>query len=301
MVKRAHVIVLGNEKGGSGKSTTAMHLFAALARAGATVGALDLDPRQQSFFRYLDNRAAEAERSGLALDLPRRIGIEASRKALRDEAAAEDRGRLEAAVAELSRDCDFIVIDTPGAVTAVSEAAHVLADTLVTPINDSMIDFDLLGRVDPVSGKVTGPSIYSEMVWSARQRRAVRRLNPVDWVVLRNRMAMLDSRNKHRVGAVMTELSRRIGFRIVPGFSERVIFRELFLTGADLAGPGKGRPDRDDHEPCRGPAGGARPGQGIEPSGACRDRVACRRPVDTPGQTGAMGPGERRDARCALP
>ena len=60
MGDRAHVIVLGNEKGGSGKSTTAMQLFVALARAGHRVGALDLDFRQQSFFRYLDNlRRAE--------------------------------------------------------------------------------------------------------------------------------------------------------------------------------------------------------------------------------------------------
>jgi chromosome partitioning protein len=97
-----------------------------------------------------------------------------------------------------------------------------------------MIDFDLLGRVDPASGKVLGPSVYAEMVWSARQRRAADRRAPTDWVVLRNRMATLDSRNKRRVGTVMTELSRRIGFRIVPGFSERVIFRELFLSGLTL-------------------------------------------------------------------
>ncbi|HSF95462.1 MAG TPA: division plane positioning ATPase MipZ, partial [Thermohalobaculum sp.] len=134
----------------------------------------------------------------------------------------------------LAEECDFVVIDTPGAVTPLSEAAHAAADTLITPINDSMIDFDLLGRVDPETGKVKGPSIYSEMVWSARQRRAARRLKPIDWLVLRNRMAMLDSRNKHRVGAVMAELSKRIGFRIAPGFSERVIFRELFLTGLTL-------------------------------------------------------------------
>jgi len=242
MGSRAHVIVLGNEKGGSGKSTTAMHLFAALAQAGLAVGALDLDVRQQSFFRYLDNRAAEAGRSGTPLSLPRRSTVAPSDAALRAAAAAEDRDRLEAAVAELSQDCDVIVIDTPGAVSAVSEAAHVLADTLITPINDSLIDFDLLGRVDPVTGKVTGPSVYSEMVWSARQRRAVRGGRPIDWVVLRNRMAMLDSRNKYRVGAAMAELSKRIGFRIVPGFSERVIFRELFLTGLTLLDLEKGGP-----------------------------------------------------------
>ncbi len=234
MGDRAHVIVLGNEKGGSGKSTTAMQLFVALAHAGHRVGALDLDLRQQSFFRYLDNREAHGRRIGTALLMPRRIRIEPSSAPLRGEAAAEDQNRLAEAIAELSRDTDFIVIDTPGAVTALSEAAHTAADTLITPINDSLIDFDLLGRVDPVTGKVKGPSIYSEMVWSARQRRAARRENPIDWVVLRNRMAMLESRNKRRVGAVMAELSQRIGFRIVPGFSERVIFRELFLTGLTL-------------------------------------------------------------------
>ncbi len=234
MADRAHVIVLGNEKGGSGKSTTAMHLVAALARAGFRVGALDLDLRQQTLFRYLDNRAAQSARSGVALPMPRQSKVEPSAAAGRAEAAAEDRARLEAALAGLSADCDFILIDTPGAVTAMSEAAHEAADTLVTPINDSMIDFDLLGRVHPETGRVIGPSIYSEMVWSARQRRAVRGRQPVDWVVLRNRMATLDSRNRRRVGAVMEDLARRIGFRIVPGFSERVIFRELFLSGLTL-------------------------------------------------------------------
>ena len=230
----AHVIVLGNEKGGSGKSTTAMQLFVALARARFRVGALDLDLRQQSFFRYLDNREAHGKRIGAALCMPRRAYVEASSASLRETAAAEDHVTLVEAVAELSSTCDFIVIDTPGAVTPLSEAAHVAAATLITPINDSLIDFDLLGQVDPVSGKVIGPSIYSEMVWSARQRRAARGEKSIDWIVLRNRMANLQTRNKRRVGAVMADLSRRIGFRIVPGLSERVIFRELFLTGLTL-------------------------------------------------------------------
>ncbi|MEO1458794.1 MAG: division plane positioning ATPase MipZ, partial [Pseudomonadota bacterium] len=104
----------------------------------------------------------------------------------------------------------------------------------ITPINDSLIDFDLLGRVDPASGQVLGPSIYSEMVWKARQRRAASRRPPMDWVVLRNRISMLESRNKRAVGVVMEQLSKRIGFRIAPGFSERVIFRELFLNGLTL-------------------------------------------------------------------
>ena len=231
---RAHVIVLGNEKGGSGKSTTAMQIFVALARADYRVGALDLDPRQQSFFRYLENREAHGKRIGANLRMPRQVRIQPSQAPLREEAAEADRTRLAEVLAELNAECEFVVIDTPGAVTPLSEAAHAAADTLITPINDSLIDFDLLGRVDPASGKVVGPSIYSEMVWKARQRRAARGERPLDWVVLRNRLSTLDSHNRRRVGKVMEDLARRIGFRIVPGFSERVIFRELFLNGLTL-------------------------------------------------------------------
>ena len=231
---RPHIIVMGNEKGGSGKSTTAMHIFVALSRQGHKVGAIDLDSRQQTFFRYLDNRNAYNERHGAKLVLPRLAAVEPSRAPLRAKAAAEDRANLAEAVDHLGRTCGFILIDTPGAVTPLSEAAHSMADTLVTPMNDSLIDFDLLGRVDPGSGKVIGPSIYSEMVWQARQARAAAHHPPLDWVVLRNRMATLESRNKRKVAGVLADLSRRIGFRVIPGFSERVIFRELFLHGLTL-------------------------------------------------------------------
>ncbi|MGF1502292.1 MAG: division plane positioning ATPase MipZ [Paracoccaceae bacterium] len=231
---RAHVIVLGNEKGGSGKSTTAMHLLVALLRDGHRVGTLDLDLRQQSLFRYISNRDGYGRRSGVDLLMPRRIELRRSEAALRQAADDEDAASLNAAIDELSRDCSFVIIDTPGAVTALTEAAHAAADTLISPINDSMIDFDLLGRVDPPTGKVLGPSIYAEHVWAARQRRAAAGLRPTDWVVLRNRMSTLDSRNRRRVGKVLGDLSKRIGFRVIPGFSERVIFRELFLNGLTL-------------------------------------------------------------------
>ncbi len=234
MGQRAHVIVLGNEKGGSGKSTTAMHLLVALLRDGHEVGALDLDLRQKSFFRYIDNREAYGQRQGQPLKLPRRIVLARSDNPLRDEAAEEDKAALYGAIDELSATCGFVVIDTPGAVNPLTQAAHAAADILITPINDSMIDFDLLGRVEPETNKVLGPSVYSEMVWAARQRRASEGHGPLDWVVLRNRMSTLDSRNKRKVSEVLTELADRIRFRVVPGFSERVIFREMFLNGLTL-------------------------------------------------------------------
>lgn len=229
-----HIIVLGNEKGGSGKSTIAMHLFVSLARLSHSVGAIDLDSRQQTFFRYLDNRNAYNERHGVGLVLPVMAAVEPSCAPLRADAAREDRENLARAIQHLSAGCSIVIIDTPGAVTPLAEAAHAAADTLITPMNDSLIDFDLLGRIDPASGKIIGPSVYSEMVWSARQIRAASGKSPTDWVVLRNRMAMLESRNKRRVTGALADLSRRIGFRVIPGFSERVIFRELFLNGLTL-------------------------------------------------------------------
>jgi chromosome partitioning protein len=231
----AHIIVVGNEKGGSGKSTTAMHIGTALARMGHRVGALDLDLRQQSFGRYLENRAAYAAAQGLELPSPVRAFLPAPEDTpLPAPDAHPEDARLHAALQAFGPETDFVLIDCPGSHTRLSQLAHALADTLVTPLNDSFVDFDLLARVDPATGKVTGPSIYAEMVWNARQGRARAGLPPIDWLVLRNRLGQQQMHNKRRVGTALTELSRRIGFRVAPGFSERVVFRELFPRGLTL-------------------------------------------------------------------
>ena len=237
----AHIIVVGNEKGGSGKSTTCMHVATALARSGFRVGALDLDLRQRTFGRYVENRLAFSEKSGLALPTPDMRELpEVENTALQPGENAYDH-RLSAAVADLDAVSDFIVIDCPGSHTRLSQLAHSLADTLITPMNDSFIDFDLLARIDPETNKIKGPSIYSEMVWQARQLRAQAGLKPIDWIVLRNRLGAQAMHNKKKVGAALEDLSRRIGFRVAPGFAERVIFRELFprgLTVLDLRDTG---------------------------------------------------------------
>ncbi|GGE22083.1 chromosome partitioning protein [Gemmobacter megaterium] len=230
----AYIIVVGNEKGGSGKSTTCMHVATALARSGFRVGALDLDLRQRTFGRYVENRAAFAEKSGLTLPIPDMRDLpDVEGAALQPGENAYDH-RLSAAVAALDATSDFIIIDCPGSHTRLSQLAHSLADTLITPMNDSFIDFDLLARIDPETNKIKGPSIYSEMVWQARQLRAQAGLKPIDWIVLRNRLGAQQMHNKKKVGKALEELSRRIGFRVVPGFSERVIFRELFPRGLTL-------------------------------------------------------------------
>lgn len=233
-MSRAHVIVLGNEKGGSGKSTTAMHLFTALVKQGKSVGAMDLDLRQQSFFRYAENRASYAEREGVEMALPEMIRLRNSTLKNRDEALDEEERLFGAALEELQDGNDFVLIDCPGTHSYFSQLAHASADTLVTPMNDSLIDFDLLARVDPATHAVLGPSVYSEMVWKARQLRARAGLKPIDWIVTRNRMSNLHAKNKRKVGTLLEDLAKRIGFRIAPGFSERVIFREMFLNGLTL-------------------------------------------------------------------
>ncbi len=231
----AHIIVIGNEKGGSGKSTTAMHIGTALARMGHRVGALDLDLRQQSFGRYLENRAAFAAAKGFVLPAPLRGRLPAAADCpLPEPDAHPEDARLHAVLQSLGSECDFVLIDCPGSHTRLSQLAHAMADTLVTPLNDSFIDFDLLARVDPADGRVIGPSIYSEMVWSARQGRARAGMKPIDWLVLRNRLGPQQMHNKRRVGAALNDLARRIGFRVAPGFSERVVFRELFPRGLTL-------------------------------------------------------------------
>lgn len=218
--KAPHVIVLGNEKGGSGKSTTAVHIAMALASSGLSVAMADLDYRQKSSARYMENRRKWSDRHELGLAVPPVTVV-----------ADEDMAELDALV---SGEWDAVVIDTPGRDSEVARAAISRADTLVTPINDSFIDFDLLGQVDGEDYAVTKPSFYAELVWKARQKRARADGGTVDWVVLRNRLSTLEARNRKRVGAALEELSRRIGFRVVPGLSERVIYRELFPRGLTL-------------------------------------------------------------------
>ena len=230
----AHIIVVGNEKGGSGKSTTSMHVATALARMGKTVGCLDLDLRQKSLGRYIENRLAFMAREGVDLPCPEYRELpEIDASTLQPGENPYDH-RLSTAVSELETSCDFIIIDCPGSHTRLSQVAHSLADTLITPLNDSFIDFDLLARIDPVTSKVIGPSIYSEMVWAARQLRARAGLKPIDGIVLRNRLGAQPMHNKRKVGGALEQLSKRIGFRVAPGFSERVIFRELFPRGITL-------------------------------------------------------------------
>ena len=231
---RGHVLVIGNEKGGSGKSTTALHIAVSLMSDGARVATLDLDARQGTLSRYVENRTAYAVRKSIDLPMPLHAAVTLSTLNDRKEAEADERARLEAALEPAVAEADFVIVDTPGSDTHLSRLAHTWADTLLTPLNDSFIDLDLLARVDPDTLKIVRPSIYAEAVWKQRQLRAVQGGRPVDWIVMRNRLSSLAARNKRDMGTVIEALAKRIGFRVAAGLSERVIYKELFLSGLTL-------------------------------------------------------------------
>ena len=227
----AHVIVLGNEKGGSGKSTVAIHIAVGLLKAGQRVATVDLDARQRSLTRFMNNRSAWAARTGLDLELSHHFCIELGQTTRISENETCESQRLIDAIGILDRNVDFIVIDTPGTDSYLNRLAHSIADTLVTPINDSLFDFDVLGVLDPSTYALTRVAHYAVMVRKARRMRRQLDGSTTDWIVVRNRRSMLATRNTQVLTDRLRELSLELGFRPVDGFVERSIYRESFLQG----------------------------------------------------------------------
>lgn len=237
-MSQASVIVVGNEKGGAGKSTLAIHMATALMHGGAKVAILDLDLRQQSMGHFFANRRTWLAANKAEAPMPIEHPLSSDGAALARAGDAEALARFQEAFDQSAEEADFVLIDTPGGDTAISRAAHGLADVIVTPMNDSFVDFDMLGIVDPVSLELKRPSLYSETVWNSRKARAQTHGRTIDWVVLRNRLAPTEARNRKRLDERVQALSRRVGFRVGPGLRDRVIYRELFpfgLTIADLS------------------------------------------------------------------
>jgi chromosome partitioning protein len=228
---QAHRIVFANEKGGTGKSTTAVHVAVALSYLGARVAAIDLDPRQRTMHRYIENRLATLEKRGLTLPTP---ACEVFR--------GQNTGDLLAMIRQLEASCDFLIIDNPGRDDAYARIAVENADTLVTPMNDSFVDFDLIGQVDAETFKVKKLSFFAELIWEARMKRSrmtIEQQRPeMDWIVVRNRTGHVEARNQARLHKALTEMAKRVGFRVTQGLSERVIYRELFPSGLTLLDKG---------------------------------------------------------------
>ncbi len=231
-----HRIVFANEKGGTGKSTTAVHVAVALAYQGARVAAIDLDARQRTMHRYLENRAETMRR--------RQVALPTATFEVYDGQSVDE---LNAMTERLGQTHDFLVFDTPGRDDPLARHVATRADTLVTPLNDSFVDFDLIGQVDAETFKVRRLSFYAELIWEARKKRAMATIKDaqsgqgrreMDWVVVRNRTGYTEARNQRRIDQALTELSKRVGFRIASGLSERVIYRELFPSGLTLLDKG---------------------------------------------------------------
>jgi chromosome partitioning protein len=232
-----HRVVFANEKGGTGKSTTAVHVAIALAAQGARIAAIDLDSRQRTMHRYFENRGETERRRKLRLP-----GAECA--VFRGETVEE----LDELIAEMGEGADFVVFDTPGRDDPFARHVATAADTLVTPLNDSFVDFDLIGQVEGETFKVRKLSFYAELIWEARKKRAVATIRErdatgkgreMDWVVVRNRTQHTEARNMKRLDNALAELSKRVGFRIAQGLSERVVYRELFPSGLTLLDKGQ--------------------------------------------------------------
>jgi chromosome partitioning protein len=223
-----HLIVFANEKGGTGKSTTCVHTAVALTAQDVSVAVIDLDHRQRTVARYLENRAETARRRAIDLPMPSWSVYDG------DSSAG-----LNDAIAKAAINAQVVIIDTPGRDDPIARYAAAAANTLVTPMNDSFVDFDLIGQVDPENFKVKRLSFYSELMWETRKTRAKADGSTIDWIVLRNRLHHMEARNQRRVGEALTELSKRVGFRVIPGLSERVVFRELFPSGLTLLDRGQ--------------------------------------------------------------
>ncbi|HZT24285.1 MAG TPA: division plane positioning ATPase MipZ [Pseudolabrys sp.] len=229
--KSAHVIVVGNEKGGSGKSTIAVHIAVALLNAGQQVVTVDLDSRQKTLTQYIENRRAWAKRSGAAMLVPDHFCIaQANSVRVDSNESAECRSFL-TAISMVEHTSDFLVIDTPGTDSYLMRLAHAMADTLITPLNDSFVDFALLGLVDADTYTLSQVSQYAAMIAEAKRKRREVDSKETDWIVMRNRLSNLRSRSRERLSATISELGARLGFRCVDGLVERLVYRDYFPRG----------------------------------------------------------------------
>lgn len=225
---KAHIIVIGNEKGGAGKTTTSMHLLTSLLHLGFKVTSIDIDCRQKSLSRYLENRKLYSEKHSLNLLSPKHFTLDESSNKEGDIKILNDFIKQEL------DSCDFLLIDTPGSNTTLSSFAHSMADTIITPINDSFLDLDVIAQIEADSLKIIRPSFYAQAIWEQKMQKAKRDKGEINWIVIRNRVSSIDAKNKQKMTEVLSKLSNRLGFRVSFGFNERVIYRELFLHGLTL-------------------------------------------------------------------
>lgn len=233
-LKNPYVILVGNEKGGVGKTTISMHLITSLLYDGYKVASFDIDSRQRSLSNYLENRQKTIEAKKLDILMPQHMVIAKTKLDSVKEGEKDEQSRFDEAFKNAALNNDVIVIDAPGNDTFLSRFAHSYADTIITPINDSFVDLNLLAKVEDATFRMDRHGLYSEVVWQAKMQKAYKFGGEVDWVIIRNRLAHVDAHNKRNMLVALEGFSKRSGARLAEGLSERVIYKELFLKGLTL-------------------------------------------------------------------
>src|SRR5215471_15922581 len=229
-----HVVVIGNQKGGSGKSTFAMHIIVALLKAGKRVASFDLDLNQLTLTRYLGNRHEWVRKHEQKLELPDHYPVT-------EQVHGTTLVRFISRLKKIGRTHkhDFIVIDTPGGAQHLSLIAHGMADTLITPINDSLVDLDVLVAMEQ-SDQEPQPSAYAKTVWRTLDARRKVSGRTTDWIVVRNRLESVESSNQHQITQVLDVIQRTVGFRVARGLLERPVYRGFFAAGLTVLDPIEG-------------------------------------------------------------
>lgn len=232
----AHIFTVGNIKGGAGKTTFSMHLISGLIELGFSVASIDTDIHQHSLTRYINNRKISASSCNEKLSIPYHFLIDKipESKQNQNDVNLQEKNLFEDVLEQAKKIADIVVIDTPGSFCNLSCIAHSYADVVITPINDSFLDLDLLAEVDSQTFQIKKLSIYSEMIWQQKLHKAKRDGGTIEWIIVRNRLSNIDAHNKRAVAKVMDSFAKKMKCYIGSGFKERVIFRELFLKGMTL-------------------------------------------------------------------
>lgn len=270
-------IVLGNERGGVGKTTLAANLGVAIARSGITAALLELDGRQRSLARWLERRVATARRNSESLTIPAHEVLVPARFDSISLNEERDFAMLSAAVERLDRIADVIVADTASGDSYLTRLAHSLADIVLTPVEDSFAARDLLAGG------------YGRTIAEARRSRDGMGDGRVDWIVVENRRGAVPGRADGAIGMPLAALAREHGFRTAPGLREQLVHRALFAEGRAVC-------DATPHEGLR------------LPLSATDARVAARQEVEAlvsalylPFAPTGISPTRRRMARASDP
>lgn len=226
--KKAHIIVVSNEKGGTGKSTISMHLAIKLMQEGFSVATIDLDGRQGSLSKYIENRKRFCEQQNIFLPIPdhTRVYLEENPYLI-----SQARDSLASLIKQKINVFDAIIIDTPGTKNYLFEEGHKYADTVITPMSDSLVDLNVIADIDYQTNRILKPGHYSNFIWDIKKYLASQGKPYLNWIVCGNKLSSFKSKNKTAVFAHLERLSKIYGFRLFSGLKDRVIYKELFLEG----------------------------------------------------------------------